>query len=190
MPIRGPLATLLAVAAAGAAVVATNVVLTSGPSDVEKPTAALSADATAYGTGGAAPAAPAAPVRYDGRTAGDEVTVQVTMENGQAKAYICSADKGIESWVRGSATDGRMQLTGDDGASVEATSDGTAVFGTARSDGKSWPFSAAVSKEAAPAAGTEPAAPAPARQPQQPQPQAPEPEPEPDDSGGSGYGGY
>ncbi len=188
MPIRGPLATLLAVAAAGAAVVATNVVLTAGPSDVEQE-AALSANSTGYASGGsgaAAPAPAAAPVvpkRYDGRTAGDEVTVQVTVENGQAKAYICNADKGIESWVHGTAADGRMQMTGEDGSSVEATSDGTAVFGTARADGKSWPFAAAVSKETAPA---EPAQPAPAQQApaqQAPaeQPQAPEPD---------SYGGY
>lgn len=184
MPIRGPLATLLAVAAAGAAVVATNVVLTAGPSDVEQE-AALSASSTGYASGGpgaAAPApaaAPVAPKRYDGRTAGDEVTVQVTVENGQAKAYICNADKGIESWVHGTATDGRMQMTGKDGSSVEATSDGTAVFGTARADGKSWPFAAAVSKDAAPAASA-PAAPAPQQAPA-PQPQTPE---------SDSYGGY
>jgi hypothetical protein len=192
MPIRGPLATLLAVAATGAAVVATNVVLTAGPSDVEQQ-AALSANSTGYGSGGSgaaapapaapAPAVPAAPARYDGRTAGDEVTVQVTVENGKAKAYICNADKGIEAWVNGTAADGKMQMTGKDGSSVEATSDGTAVFGTARSHGKSWPFSAAVSKDAAPvSAPSEPAQPAPAQQ-QAPaeQPQAPE---------SNSYGGY
>lgn len=201
MPIRGPLATLLAVAATGAAVVATNVVLTAGPSDVEQQ-AALSANSTGYGSGGSgaaapapaapapaaeAPAAPAAPARYDGRTAGDEVTVQVTVENGKAKAYICNADKGIEAWVNGTAADGKLQMTGKDGSSVEATSDGTAVFGTARSHGKSWPFSAAVSKDAAPAgtasapAASEPAQPAPAQQAPAEQPQAPE---------SNSYGGY
>jgi hypothetical protein len=207
MPIRGPLATLLAVAATGAAVVATNVVLTAGPSDVEKPTAALSANEAAYGSGGssgsgaaapapaapaapsapAAPAAPVAPARYDGRTAGDEVTVQVTVDNGQAKAYICSRDKGIESWVKGTVADGKMQLSGDDGASVDATSDGKAVFGTATAKGKSWPFAAAVSKDAAPAAGSAPAPAAPA-QPQAPAQQAPaqQPAPQPSYSGG-GY---
>ena len=164
MPIRGPLATLLAVAAAGAAVVATNVVMTAGPSDVERPAAALSANATGDAT---TPAAPAAPVRYDGRTAGDEVAVQVTVENGQAKAYLSDADKDIDTWVHGSSADGRMHLTGEDGSSVEATSDGAAVFGTARSDGRSWPFSAALSTDAAPA-------PAPQQAPAQ-QPQAPEP---------------
>lgn len=185
MPIRGPLATLLAVTAAGAAVVATNVVLTAGPSDVEQPAASLSASSTGYGSGGAAApapaepapaAAPVAPKRYDGRTAGDEVTVQVTVENGQAKAYICNADKGIETWVHGTAADGKMQMTGKDGSSVEATSDGTAVFGTAKADGKSWPFAAAVSKEGAPAAGSAPAASAPeapARQQAPAEPQAP-----------------
>ncbi len=193
MPIRGPLATLLAVVATGAAVVTTNVVLTARPSDVEQPTAALSANTSSYGAPAApapAPAAaPSAPVRYDGRTAGDEVTVQVTVENGQAKAYICNADKGIESWVKGTVADGRMQLTGDNGTSVDAMSDGTSVFGTARAQGKSWPFAAAVSKDAAPAPGggsasAPAAAPAPAPQPEKPQ------QPEQNDSGGSGYGGY
>ena len=193
MPIRGPLATLLAVAATGAAVVATNVVLTAGPSDVEQPTAALSASQSSYGTGGAAPApvtpaAPAAPAaapaRYDGRTAGDEVTVQVTVDGDQAKAYICSKDKGIESWVKGTVADGKMQLSGDDGASVDATSDGRAVFGTATAKGKSWPFAAAVSKDAAPAAGSASAPAAPA----QPRQQAPAEQPAPESSySGGGY---
>jgi len=188
MPIRGPLATLLAVAATGAAVVATNVVLTAGPSDVERPEAALSANATGYAPDGAgaaapapagpAPAAPVAPARYDGRTAGDEATVRVTVENGQAKAYLCNADKSIESWVDGTSADGKLRMTGKDGSSVDATSDGKYVFGTARSDGKSWPFSAALNEDAAPAAGSA-TAPAPAQQ------EAPARPPETDS-----YGGY
>ena len=53
-------------------------------------------------------AAPAAPVRYDGRTAGGEVTVRVTVENGQAEAFLHNADKGIETWVHGTAADGAL----------------------------------------------------------------------------------
>lgn len=153
MRISGPVVTLAAVAAVGAGVAGMNVVLTAAPEPpvVEQATGALS-----LGTGdGPAPAAPAAPApaaapsaaqdtkAFTGRTAGDEVTVQVTVENGQARAYVCNPDTGIEAWSEGPVQDGRFSLAGQDGAALEGTTDGAAWFGTATADGKSWPFAAA-----------------------------------------------
>lgn len=162
MRFSGPLITLAAVGAVGAGVAGANVVLTAEPEPavVDQATGALALD-SGYGAapdGAAAPAAPAAPAQaapqgktvYDGRTAGDEVTVQVTIENGEAVAYVCNPDKGIEAWSRGPVQDGRFSLSGKDGAAVEGTTDGTAAFGTATAAGKSWPFAAAGPADAAP----------------------------------------
>ncbi|MFP5068915.1 hypothetical protein ACLFMI_04515 [Pseudonocardia nantongensis] len=156
MRISGPVVTLAAVAAVGAGVAGMNVVLTAAP---EPPVVDQGTGERSLGTGyGEAPAAPAAPAAqpapaapaaaqgtkaFAGRTAGDEVTVQVTVENGQARAYVCNPDKGIEAWSEGPVQDGRFSLAGRDGAALEGSTDGAAWFGTATADGKSWPFAAA-----------------------------------------------
>lgn len=162
MQIRGPLATLLSVLVAGAAVVATNLVLTDdGPEPERTASLGLSRSASSSGTDGgdaeygAAPAAPAAPAAgapasYDGRTAGDEVTVALKVEDGgAATAYVCDG-KDVESWMHGTVQGSEVSLTGKDGAVLDGRAENGTAFGTVQVGGKSWPFAAAVPKKSAP----------------------------------------
>ncbi|MEU6696352.1 hypothetical protein [Pseudonocardia sp. NPDC046786] len=172
MRITGPLLTLAAVAAVGAGVATANVVLTAQPAEpaaVEQATGALA-------LGSPAPeAAPAGPVLYSGWSADRGVSVDITVEDGLAKAYVCD-DASVESWTRGPvAQDGPTRLTADDGSWVEYTvQDGTAA-GTASTGGRTWEFTAPTAP-----AGTGPPTGAPAT------PAAPA-APEAGDYGGGGY---
>lgn len=159
MRITGPLLTLASVAAVGAGVATANVVLTAPPEEpiaVEQATGALS-------LGSPLPeAAPPGPVLYTGWSADREVTVDITVEDGLAKAYVCD-DASIESWTKGPvAQEGPTRLTADDGSWVEYTvQDGTAT-GTASTGGRTWEFTAATAPAGAeppPAAPSAPEAP-------------------------------
>ncbi|MEQ3551104.1 hypothetical protein WIS52_11535 [Pseudonocardia nematodicida] len=157
MRISGPLLTLATVGAVGAGVLAANVVLTAEPgtSVVEQATGLLALDQEVPGEAatdqpGAAGPAPADAV-YEGRSAGDEVTVSITVSDGAATARVrgelldTRADGEIDP-------SGRTVLTSSGGDRVEySVQDGTA-FGTVTGSGRSWPFSAAAADDPAPAA--------------------------------------
>jgi serine/threonine-protein kinase len=79
-----------------------------------------------YGNGGedanagdqAAEPAPAAPannlnVTFAGRVKGGKATVAITAKGDQAIAYVCDG-KNIESWLQGSAADGKLDLSSKD----------------------------------------------------------------------------
>lgn len=164
MRITGPLLTMAAVAAVGAGVTTANVVLTA---PAERP-AAVEQAAGAPALDSLLPAA--GPVRYAGRSADREVSVDITVEDGRATAYVCD-DAGIESWTDGPvAQEGATRLTADDDSWVEYTVRGETATGTASAGGRTWEFTAA----AVPAGGS-PAGPS-----------APVAVPEPD-PGGGGY---
>ncbi|GAA1390538.1 hypothetical protein GCM10009613_31380 [Pseudonocardia kongjuensis] len=176
MRITGPLLTLAAVAAVGAGVATANVVLTAQPAQPAEP-AAVEQATGALALGSPLPeAAPAGPVLYSGWSADREVSVDITVEDGLARAYVCD-DASVESWTRGPvAQDGPTRLTADDGSWVEYTvQDGTAT-GTASTGGRTWEFTAPTAP-----AGTEPPAGAPA---------APAAPAAPEAGGGYGGGGY
>ena len=195
MRITGPLLTLAAVAAVGAGVATANVVLTAPPEEpvaVEQATGALA-------LGSPLPeAAPAAPVHYTGWSADREVSVDIMVEDGLAKAYGCD-DANIESWTKGPvAQDGPTRLTADDGSLVEYTVQDGIATGTAATGGRTWEFTATVAPvgtepptpassgteaPAAPAAPVSPAAPAAPAEPAAPAPEAVT-------GGGYGGGGY
>lgn len=171
---RGPLTTLLAVAVAGAAVVATNVAMTDRPAPESTTALGLTRSADGYGGdgyGGGAPpvttppvttppgapapppGAPAAgPASYDGRTADGETTVALTIsEDGVAGAFV-SDGKGLRVWLHGTARDGDLTLGGQDAALQGRILDG-AAFGTVQVGGTSRPFAAAAAAGAPDAPG-------------------------------------
>ena len=110
------------------------------------PPAAAAPSAAAAGAGPAsAPALAAAPPltqkAYTGRTAGNEATVAVAVNDGKATAYVCDG-KNIEAWLSGSLDGDRLSLAGRTG-SLTATLTDRATLGTVVVDGVAWPFSAA-----------------------------------------------
>ena len=150
-----PLLTLVSVVLLGVGLVVANMISTptrTAPAAAPAaraaaaPPAAAAPSAAAAGPGPASAPAPAAPPAVTqkantGRTAGNEATVAVAVNDGKATAYVCDG-KNIEAWLSGSLDGDRLSLAGRTG-SLTATLTDRATLGTVVVDGVAWPFSAA-----------------------------------------------
>jgi hypothetical protein len=93
----------------------------------------------------ATPAAPAqvqpasAPKVFAGRVDGSRTTVAISLSGGKAIAYVCDGDA-LESWLRGPAKAGRLNLTGEGGAKLTATYTANSASGSVEARGKKWTF--------------------------------------------------
>ncbi|HEU0086509.1 MAG TPA: hypothetical protein VFQ77_02450 [Pseudonocardiaceae bacterium] len=162
MRYRGPVITLLAIAALATVLFAVNLTTvaqtaaraTAPPGSAQPPvpaqesTAQEPADAPEAGPqpDAADPAAPPAvaappPAAYAGRSSGNEVTIAIKVRGSEAAAYVCDG-KRIESWLQGTLEDGQLSLQGAEGAKVTGAVQDEAVFGTVQVQGKRWPFAA------------------------------------------------
>ncbi|MBQ0894778.1 hypothetical protein KBX37_17005 [Micromonospora sp. U56] len=97
-----------------------------------------------------APAAPAAPVtgNWTGRL-DSGATIAVTATKGTAVAYVCDGRR-LEIWLRGTAADGRLKLTGKKGATLAATIGDGDVTGELVVGGQRWRFTAEAAATPAP----------------------------------------
>jgi len=148
MKIRGPLVTLAAVAALGVGIWVVNV-SKEEPAPPGKPVAEATTTAT---TPAPAPAPPPAPpvaafpakADYVGKipTANGTITLDITIDGDKAVAYACDGNS-IESWLRGSATNGALSLASKDKTGrLEGRLEGNAVVGTLWIGEKKWDFKA------------------------------------------------
>lgn len=158
MKYRGPVITLLAVAALAAVLfvvnmrtVAETAARASAPPATAPPAAQVPVvtepsdgpPAPPPPAGQPAPPPPAAPpqANYAGRTSGNEATIAIAVEGDAASAYVCDG-KQIESWLDGTIENGQLTLQGGGGDKVTGSVQDGAVFGTMRVQGKQWPYSA------------------------------------------------
>ena len=75
-------------------------------------------------------------------TAKGPIPIEITVDGGRAKAYVCDGKK-IEVWLQGTAENGVVELTGRKGARLSGTLTGDAVEGTVVLAGyPEWTFSA------------------------------------------------
>jgi hypothetical protein len=92
-----------------------------------------------------APAATAAavPARadYAGEVRGGSASVAISIHGGQAIAYVCNGS-GIEAWLKGTAADGQLIMTGKDRAQLRAAYNVKRAVGQAVADGIRYSFSA------------------------------------------------
>jgi hypothetical protein len=149
MKIRGPLATLGAVAVLGVGILLVNMSKEdSAPSG--KP--AAQSTTTVAPTTAAAPPAPTTPpppafpaqADYVGKipTANGTITLEITVQGNKAVAYACDGNT-VESWLRGSAVNGALSLANKDKTSrLEGHPEGNAVVGTLWIGEKKWDFNA------------------------------------------------
>jgi hypothetical protein len=144
MKVHGPLITLAAVAAMGTGMLIANIsqepdpVVPGTPVAASTPAPAPPAPAT--------PPAPAFPAKADYiakiPTANGTFTVDISVAGDKAVAYACDGNS-IESWLRGSATNGTVSLANKHRSSrLEGRLDGTAVVGTLWIGAKKWDFTA------------------------------------------------
>ena len=79
---------------------------------------------------------------YAGRSSGNEVALAIDTDGGKATAYVCNG-KTVEAWLQGSVKGSQVTLAGKNGASLDGTMSGLAMFGTVTPKaGVSFPFSA------------------------------------------------
>ena len=148
MKIRGPYVTLAAVAALGVGILLVNMSKEeSAPqaNPYRQPTTAAT-PATVAPAPPPAPPAAAFPAKADyvGKipTANGKITVEITVDGVKAIAYACDGNS-IESWLRGSATNGALSLASKDKTGrLEGRIDGNAVVGTLWIGEKKWDFKA------------------------------------------------
>src|SRR5919112_1961700 len=65
---------------------------------------------------------------YAGRTEDGSAAIAVAVLGGQATAYFCDGSS-VESWLRGTASEGELNLRSKDGDSLEARLDGSKITG-------------------------------------------------------------
>jgi hypothetical protein len=149
MTIRGPLVTLGAVAALGVGILLVNM---SKEEKAPQANPYSHSTTTAAATPAPAPPAPSPPPRpafpakadYVGKipTANGTITVEITVHGDKAVAYACDGNT-IESWLRGSASNGVVSLASKDKTSrLEGRLEGNAVVGTLWIGEKKWDFKA------------------------------------------------
>ena len=115
--------------------------------------AATSAPPAATETAPAAPSSPApaapsptavttAPVKatYAGRVGGGGGSVAVSIHGSQAIAYVCNGSS-VEAWLSGTASGGRLTLTGKNEAVLTGNYDSRRAFGNVSADGITYAFS-------------------------------------------------
>ena len=81
------------------------------------------------------------PASYVGYVDGEYASVAVVIDGAEAVAYVCDGAS-LEVWLKGTAADGRVELTGDRGT-LSATYDESAVTGEVTADGLTWTFDVA-----------------------------------------------
>ena len=99
---------------------------TESPSATQQvtPTASPSETATAEPEGDQFPEK----VVYAGRTDDDSTAIAVAVLGNRAAAYVCDG-RNVESWMRGSAGDGELNLRAKNGDTVEAKLEGSTIDG-------------------------------------------------------------
>lgn len=149
MTIRGPLVTLGAVATLGVGILLVNM---SKEEQAPQANPYSHSTTTAAATPAPAPPAPSPPPRpafpakadYVGKipTANGTITVEIAVHGDKAVAYACDGNT-IESWLRGSASNGVVSLASKDKTSrLEGRLEGNAVVGTLWIGEKKWDFKA------------------------------------------------
>ncbi|MDT5209158.1 MAG: hypothetical protein QOF67_1573 [Mycobacterium sp.] len=149
MKIRGPFVTLAAVAALGVGILLVNMSKEeSAPpaNPYRQPTTTAVAAIPSAPTPPPAPPAAAFPAKADyvGKIpiSSGTITLDIAIDGNKAVAYACDG-KSIESWLRGSATNGALSLANKDKTSrLEGHLDGNAVVGTLWIGEKKWDFKA------------------------------------------------
>nr|MDT0661537.1 hypothetical protein [Micromonospora sp. DSM 115978] len=158
----GPIGTLLTGFAVAAVLIVLNMRIgpaTEPTADAATSPAGAQATATAPATTPPAEPPPAEPaatptpepspsdaaplnVTWAGRVDGGGATIAISAKDEQAVAYICDGKK-IEAWLKGTAVDGRLELTGKGGATLTGTFDGDRAEGEVRIGKRSWTFDVA-----------------------------------------------
>ncbi|MCM0676622.1 hypothetical protein NCC78_18300 [Micromonospora phytophila] len=76
-------------------------------------------------------------------------SIALTVKDGRATAYVCDGRR-LEIWLRGTVTDGKLALTGKEGARLTGTVDGGKAAGELVVGTRRWTFTATAAAGTAP----------------------------------------
>lgn len=158
MNIKGPIATIGAVAVVGTGLFLLNVSRQPEPTASGNPPAATSTATAPTGTAAVSPAPaapPATPTTPAPRPFADRedfvadiptktgnIALEIRVDGAKARAYACD-NKGIETWMWGTAENGVLKLTDQAKTSeLNGTHQGNTVVGNLRINDKNWDFTA------------------------------------------------
>jgi hypothetical protein len=82
-------------------------------------------------------------VTWAGRVVGGRATVAITAKGDKAIAYVCDGRR-VESWMKGTATNGKLELTGAKNASLTGTYGNGRAKGTVIVGDERWTFDVGV----------------------------------------------
>jgi hypothetical protein len=146
-----PVLTLLAGLAMSAVLLVMSALAADDPADDKAGAAADVPIATATATATLAPTAapstspPAAPAKVNaswaGKVDGGAATIAISVKDGVVIAYLCDGKK-TEAWLQGTAEAGKLNLTGQNGATLTGTFGGGKATGKVTAAGKTWTFTA------------------------------------------------
>ena len=158
MNIKGPIATIAAVAVVGTGLFLLNVSRQPEPTASGNTPAATSTATAPTGTAAVSPAPaapPATPTTPAPRPFADRedfvadiptktgnIALEIRVDGAKARAYACD-NKGIETWMWGTAENGVLKLTDQAKTSeLNGTHQGNTVVGNLRINDKNWDFTA------------------------------------------------
>jgi serine/threonine protein kinase, bacterial len=155
---KGPLITLVGGAALAGVLITLSVHATSGGGQRATPAAGtVAATAPPTPTAGRSPSpsaaakaatqviasasAPAVASRatYAGSTTGGAASIAIVVRDGTAIAYVCDGSR-VEAWLRGTATGGRLNLTGTHNSRLTGTYGKGVATGEVTVGAKHWTF--------------------------------------------------
>ena len=150
MKVRGPLITLAAVAALGAGILIVDISKETEPAPARPVAEAPASTAAAPVPPPSAPKPPSFPAKADYvgeiSTATGILTLEITVEGDSAVAYACDGNY-VESWLRGPAVNGAVNMASKDKASrLDGHLDGDAVVGSLSIGAKKWEFIAPIAQ--------------------------------------------
>jgi serine/threonine-protein kinase len=82
-------------------------------------------------------------VGYVGENGDGTISVAIAIKGTAAVAYLCDGSN-VEAWLRGTAIDGKLKLSGEQSSSLTAVGKADTVSGTLRTAIGTWPFQAQI----------------------------------------------
>lgn len=83
---------------------------------------------------------------YAGRVKGGAASIAIAVRDGGAVAYLCDGRR-LEAWMLGTASGGKLSLSGPDGASLTGSYDADSAAGSVTAGGRKWSLDIAAAKK-------------------------------------------
>lgn len=143
---RTPIITLLAGLGVAAVLLVMSSIAANRPAAVQEAPPAPVPSSPSEQSPSESPAAPASAApkvnaTWAGAVDGGGVSIAIAVHDGVAVAYLCDG-KELEAWLQGTAVDGKLTLTGKNGAALTGTFGNGKATGTVNAAGRTWNFTA------------------------------------------------